>query len=168
MERPLFASGANAPDLGGPDAAVLRLLSSVHHPPARVWLSEVSPSVARALDARGYRVHGPAAAAGEGGDPFAGAEAFDLVCSVVPWRGIGRERRADWVAGVARALRPGGQWFGAVALAGPGAGEAGAHPSELIHLAGPAFEVVRLDPSAFAWAGPLGPVALLEVVFTRR
>lgn len=164
MERPLFASGANAPDLGGPDAAVLRLLASVHHPPARVLLSEPAPSVGRALDARGYRVQAPA----EGTDPFAGAAGFDLVCSVVPWRGLARERRADWVAGVALALRPGGQWFGAVAVAGPGAGEAGAHPSELIHLAGPAFEVARLDPSAFAWAGPLGPVALLEVVFTRR
>ena len=164
MERPLSASGANASDLGGPDAAVLRLLASVHHPPARVLLSEPSPSVARALDARGYRVSAPA----EGPDPFAGAAGLDLVCSVRPWRGLPRERRAAWVEGLARALRPGGQWFGAVAMMGPGAGEAGAHPSELIHLVAPSFEVARLDPSAFSWAGPLGPVALLEVVFTRR
>lgn len=118
---------------------VLRLLPHVHHPPASVLVLG-SAADAAALEARGYRVDlvdHPGAARG----------GYDLVCEA---GAFGRIAPEVWVDGVAAVLRSGGKLFGAFA---------GIDASGLIHLVARAFEVERVEPSAFGG---------LEVVLVRR
>jgi len=142
-----------------PAPQVLRLLPHVKPPPARVLLVGVGTGhEARALDARGYDVSvveaGPAAGLGDipvlavafGDTDFGGR--FDLLCEIGAFGTMGHP---EWVAAAARALRPGGQAFGAFRT----------DASALLHAVASAFEVERCQPS-----GPGG--AELEVVLRRR
>ena len=142
-----------------PSPHVLRLLPHVQPPPARLLLVGAgSGHEARALDARGYEVcvlePGVAPDVGDlvvvaadfGSTDFAGR--FDLLCEIGVY---GEMSRAEWVAAAARALRPGGQAFGAF----------GHDASALLHAVAPAFEVERCEPSG-------GSDGQLEVVLRRR
>ncbi len=147
-------------------AIVLRLLPHVHHPPARVLLTDAGEGhEARALDARGYRVSvmgggaapGPGIAAAPGTFLDGLARGFDLVCETGSFweRGSGALEGADrarYVEAAANALRPGGLLFGAFPADDTG---------RLIALVSPRFDVARLEPS-----GALG--GWLEAVFVRR
>lgn len=162
MDRNARASGGNlaTADNGRASPVVLRLLAAVHHPPASVLVPGGGPE-AGALDARGYRVAVD--------DDFLAhdhAGAFDLVCERGLFATLSGPDRDRYVASAARALRPGGRLFGVFwEGAGRSGDRVGAHPSELIHRFAPAFEVDRLEPSAFAGDGVLSP---LEVVLVRR
>lgn len=132
---------------GTASPVTLRLLSQVHHPPARVLVLG-APVDAAALDARGYRVE----RAGTDVLDRVSEAPFDLVCEAGVFSSV---PAAAYVAAVARALRPGGELFG---------GFRGVTPSALIHAFAPAFEVRRVDVSPFSPDG----AALLEVVLVRR
>ncbi len=189
-------SGGNVPgwDLGRPSPVVLRLLPSVHHPPARVLIPGCGLGHdARALDRRGYRVVGmeiaPLAAerarATNGVDvrvmDFLAADfseqglgVFDMLCEHTLFCAIEPDQRDLYVAAAARALRPGGKLFGAfldfdnAALKRPGP-PYGTSASELLHRFSGSFEVERLEPSGFTFpAAPGVDVPQLEVVFVRR
>lgn len=139
-----------------PSPQVLRLLPHVKPPPARVLVVAGSGHEARALDARGYEVTVVGSAGGVGAPAhlpvlavdlvdadFAGR--FDLVCEVGAFATM---PVAAYVAAAARALRPGGQLFGAFP----------ADASALLHAVGGHFEVERCLPAG----------DLLEVVLRRR
>lgn len=145
--------------LDRPSPHVLRLLPHVKPPPARLLLvGAASGHEARALDARGYDVTilDPGAAPDVGELPVVAAEfvhtdfggRFDLLCETGAYS---RMARGEWVAAAARALRPGGQVFGAFPN----------DASALLHAVGSHFEVERCEP-----AGP--DAGLLEVVLRRR
>lgn len=181
MERTPRPSGGHT---AGSDASraspvVLRLLSAVHHPPARVLVPGCSAGhEVRALDARGYHVLGIDIAAllptaldlpVEEGDFLATdwGGRFDLLCERGLYARLDDDERLRYVEAAARALRPGGQLFGVFYEGEVGSAPPyGTHPSALIHRFSPHFEVQRLEPSAFRSGLPgLGP---LEVVLTRR
>lgn len=193
-------SGGNVPgwDLGRPSPVVLRLLPVVHHPPARVLIPGCGLGHdALALDRRGYSVtaidFAPLAAerARANGvevqvmDFFhadfseQGLGVFDMVCEHTLFCAIPPSRRDDYVAAAARALRPGGKLFGAFldfdnAALKRGGPPYGTSASELLHRFNGAFEVERLEPSAFTFPADGGSVnggvdvPQLEVVFVRR
>jgi hypothetical protein len=145
MDSRPTGSRSTPPAASAVSPVVLRLLPHVHHPPASVLVLG-SPEDAAALNARGYRVEVAGAEIPSGG--------FDLVCEA------GRSTPAQsgaWFEAVARALRPGGQLFGAIS---------GLTPSELIHRAAGAFEVLRVEVSPFSAGGEAVPP--LEVVLVRR
>ena len=73
---------------------------------------------------------------------------FDLLCEIGAFDSM---VRSDWVAAAARALRPGGQVFGAFTN----------DASALLHAVGPAFEIERCEPAG-------GGSSRLEVVLRRR
>lgn len=152
----MHASGSR---LDRPSAHVLRLLPHVKPPPARLLLVGAGTGhEARALDARGYDVSVlepeaapqvgdlPVVAAAFGSTDFGGR--FDLLCEI---GAFARMPRAEWVAAAARALRPGGQAFGAFPN----------DASALLHAVGAAFEIERCEPTG-------GGESLLEVVLRRR
>lgn len=145
--------------LDRPSAVILRLLPHVKPPPARVLLVGAGKGhEAIALDARGYEVSvvdddakGPIGSvpvvAARFEDTDFGAR-FDLICEHGTFC---EENRAAYVAAAARALRPGGQLFGAFTV----------DASALMHAFAPAFDVVRCSP-----AGSGG--GEIEVVLRRR
>ncbi len=143
------ASGAR---LDRPSPEVLRLLPHVQPPPAKVLVVGGSGHEARALDARGYDVTVLDTSGGDGVLPVLEVELgatdfggrFDLVCQAAS----PRVPTAAHVAAAARALRPGGQLFGAFP----------SDASALLHVVSPHFDVVR--------SVPVGDV--LEVVLRRR
>lgn len=143
--------------LDRPSPALLRLLPEVKPPPARVLLVGAGRGhEARALDARGYDVTVvdevapaplpglPVIAAAFADTDFGGR--FDLVAEHGTF---GTIPSADYVAAAGRALKPGGQLFGAFAV----------DASELMHAFSPAFDVVRCLP---------GGEGTLDVVLRRR
>lgn len=136
-----------------PNALVLRLLPFVHRPPSRVLVLGAGHD-ARALDARGYRVtvldldQGDDVLVAEfGGTHFGGG--YDLVCEHGAFATMDAPRYA---AAAARALRPGGQLFGAFP---------GNDVGRLIRAFADDFEPTRLQPGGFADGA-------LEAIFTRR
>jgi SAM-dependent methyltransferase len=153
----LSSSGSALLTQDRPSPIVLRLLPFVHRPPARVLVTG-GPHEAKALSARGYDVtlvststgdldapdgtRIPMLAADFGATDFAGA--YDLVCAR---DGLD----ADGLRAAARALRPGGQLFGAFT----------GHPSALLHAVAPDFDAPRLEPSGF-------DASVLEAVLVRR
>lgn len=155
----LTASGAALLRPDRPSPIVLRLLPQVHRPPARVLVAGGSGQEARALDARGYAVtlvsvDGAALdeidgqrigvmAADLSSADFGGV--FDLVATADGLEGASIE-------GAARALRAGGQLFGAFSGADAGA---------LIRATEPWFDVVKLESSGYG-------SGVLEAVFVRR
>lgn len=140
-------SGSGVHRADRPHPVVLRLLPHVHRPPARVLVVGGAGHEALALDARGYTVtllstdaaaldevegrRMPVLAVDLASSDFAGA--YDLVC-------IPGGLSPDVLAAAARALRAGGQLFGA---------HDGQDVSALLHAVGPWFDAVRLDPSGF-------------------
>ncbi len=175
-------SGAHAGawDQNRASPVVLRLLPYVEHPPCRVLVPGAGAGhEAAALNARGYVV-----TALEGlhpervfpADPrdFLSAdcgEPFDMLCERGLFATLPPSRREAYVAAAARALRPGGRLFGFFLDFDPdGAGVPpppyGVSANELLHRFGAAFDVQRLEPSAFLVPG-LG-VPQLEAVFVRR
>lgn len=130
-------SGAH---LDRPSPQVLRLLPHVKPPPARVLVISGQGQEARALDARGYEV---TVTPDLVPTDFGGG--FDLVCEV---GASGGWASPAYAAAAARALRPGGQLFGAFA----------ADASALLHAVGGHFEVERCQPAGDQ----------LEVVLRRR
>ncbi len=143
--------------LDRPSPALLRLLPEVKPPPARVLLVGAGLGhEARALDARGYDVTVvdetapaplpdlPVIAAAFADTDFGGR--FDLVAEHGAFQSADR---AAYVAAAAKALRPGGQLFGAFAVSA----------GELLHTFSPAFDVVRCFPSG---------EGALDVVLRRR
>lgn len=157
--------------------AILRLLPSVHFPPARVLvLGRAAEAEARALYARGYRVAvvdpvPPLATGIEriAADPLAADSdgAFDLVLDSGFLDGVRPEARPAWAAAVARALRPGGMLLGTFREGDVdgASGTWGVSASELLALLGTGFDTLVLRPG-FAASG--APRARLEGVFVRR
>lgn len=145
--------------LDRPSPVILRLLPHVKPPPARVLLVGMGGGhEARALDARGYDVSvvDEEGAPSLGGIPvlavpFAATDfggRYDLVCE----RGeFAQCDRTAYVAAAARALRPGGELFGAFTV----------DASALMHAFAPSFDVVRCQPGGFGDSE-------LEVVLRRR
>lgn len=143
--------------LDRPSPQVLRLLPHLKPPPARVLVLGGSGHEARALDARGYEVSvvDATGTARAGAAPlpvlaldFTEADfggTFDLVCEVGAC--VGAPGPA-WVLAAARALRPGGQLFGAFST----------DASALMHAVSPHFDVERCLPAGDT----------LEVVLRRR
>jgi SAM-dependent methyltransferase len=143
--------------LDRPSPALLRLLPEVKPPPARVLLVGAARGhEARALDARGYDVTVvdetapaplpglPVIAAAFADTDFGGR--FDLVAE---HGAFGTIPAAAYVAAAGRALKPGGQLFGAFTV----------DASELMHAFSPTFDVVRCLP---------GGDGALDVVLRRR
>ncbi|MEN9785771.1 MAG: hypothetical protein RLZZ299_1035 [Pseudomonadota bacterium] len=156
-----------APSRGGVvSPVVLRLLPHVPHPPARVgFYGRERDADAQALVRRGYRVVlGPT----EGLEAWSDASPLDALCETGGFRDVKPAERPAWAALAALRVTPGGVLFGAFA-AGPAAAAERppwfVTPSELSALLGVAFDVERLEASAFA--DPDG-TPLLEAVFRRR
>lgn len=165
-------SGGNRPgwEIDRASPVVLRLLSAVHHPPARVLVPGAGEGhEARALHARGYRVTVTDAEV-PGLDAAPGdfltsdhAGAYDLLCERGRYASLAPAERDAYVAAAGRALRSGGKLFGVFVESGAGA--PGTTASDLIHRFSAAFEVERMEASAFAAPEGFG---WLEVVLVRR
>ena len=145
--------------LDRPSPVILRLLPHVKPPPARVLVVGLGTGhEVQALDARGYEVTvvDPDGSPSIAGVPILAAEfadadfagRFDLVCEHGAFTAVGRE---GYVAAAAKALRPGGQLFGAFSV----------DASALMHAFAPHFDLLRCQPAS-------GGEPVLEAVLRRR
>ena len=172
---------------------LLRLLSRLHHPPARLLVPGCGAGhEVRTLHARGYAVLAMDTVdqrADPGDLPFfqgdflrhdrSGAPdistfigTFDLICEQGLLCRISPGARAAYMGAAAALLRPGGQLFGAALDSDRFSSDHPAEPpfaltaAELLSLAAPAFEVVHLAPSAFIL--PDTGWGQLEFILVRR